>query len=579
MCDYDHVTIYWLPSNGAITQCGRKAHAIKAGRTSRVQQFSLDHAVYVYNRTPMRCLEWRTPHEWFTGERPSIEHLQVLGCGAYVFIPSEVRENKMAPKAEPMVFLGMHSGGKGYIFMRGPNNIIFSAAHATFDESLFPRCPKKTLQNNTRLQEVAPPVAPCSGGNCHCPSPSMEDDDDTSHLFSRTSRKVISEAQKELDRRLQNVGVTPSQRHGMRMPPPCASAWQDRPPTPENVQHKQMQLDQPPNEPGPSKPPQWKRQPAALPPPWEKSTRKKTVPERFTDSNIYRKKHPVEIEKDILRQRDWKRDVGEESSRPRRQNIPGGVPVPDSVPYYSSDGEGGDDDESNDSEDETCKMLGSPSPSEEEEAVVSRLSREGGVSFLLFLVSKAVPVHEEKEPKEWTYKDMVGLPAGQLEEWQAACQWEIETLTKCHVFNMVVCPNGCRVIKNRWVFDVKPDGRKRARLVAKGFSQVEGKDFDQIFSPVVRFETVRLILALAALEGWFLSGLDVRNAYLYGELEECQGRPRRSPEIQSTLVWSSCWGATGGAGRSMQRGEQRRDVRTRGNKGEVGVTRDQCCVW
>jgi len=42
-----------------------------------------------------------------------------------------------------------------------------------------------------------------------------------------------------------------------------------------------------------------------------------------------------------------------------------------------------------------------------------------------------------------------------------------------------------RVIKNRWVFDVKPDGRKRARLVAKGFSQVEGKDFDQIFSPVV----------------------------------------------------------------------------------------------
>ena len=173
---------------------------------------------------------------------------------------------------------------------------------------------------------------------------------------------------------------------------------------------------------------------------------------------------------------------------------------------------------------------------------------------------------------------------------------------------MVVCPSGCRVIKNRWVFDVKPDGRKRARLIAKGFSQVEGKDFDQIFSPVVRFETVRLILALAALEGWFLSGLDVRNAYLYGELEEeiymeqpegfhargkerhvlrlrralyglCQGGPRRSPEIQSTLVWSSCWGATGSAGRSMQRGEQRRVVRARGNKGEVGVTRDQCRVW
>ena len=60
---------------------------------------------------------------------------------------------------------------------------------------------------------------------------------------------------------------------------------------------------------------------------------------------------------------------------------------------------------------------------------------------------------------------------------------------------------------------------------------------------------------------------------------ECQGGPWRSPEIQSTLVWSSCWGATGSAGRSMQRGEQRRVVRARGNKGEVRVTRDQCRVW
>ena len=165
-------------------------------------------------------------------------------------------------------------------------------------------------------------------------------------------------------------------------------------------------------------------------------------------------------------------------------------------------------------------MLGSPSPSAEEDTVVSRLSWEGGVNFLLFLVSKAIPVHEEKEPKEWTYKDMIGLPAGQLEEWRAACQQEIETLTKRHVFDLVVHPSGCRVIKNQWVFNIKPDGRKRARLVAMGFSQVEGKDFDQIFSPIVHFETVHLILTLAALEGWYLSGLDVRNVYLYGELEE-----------------------------------------------------------
>jgi len=64
------------------------------------------------------------------------------------------------------------------------------------------------------------------------------------------------------------------------------------------------------------------------------------------------------------------------------------------------------------------------------------------------------------------------------------------------------------------------DGHKKAHLVAKGFSQVEGLDFDQVFSPVVRFETVRLRLALAALENWYITGLNVRSAYLYGKLDE-----------------------------------------------------------
>jgi hypothetical protein len=57
-------------------------------------------------------------------------------------------------------------------------------------------------------------------------------------------------------------------------------------------------------------------------------------------------------------------------------------------------------------------------------------------------------------------------------------------------------------------------------LVARGFSQIEGVDFDQIFSPVVRYKTVRLICALAALKKWHMSALDMRNAYLYGELSE-----------------------------------------------------------
>ena len=67
---------------------------------------------------------------------------------------------------------------------------------------------------------------------------------------------------------------------------------------------------------------------------------------------------------------------------------------------------------------------------------------------------------------------------------------------------------------------MKPDGHKCACLVAKGFSQVKGVDFDKIFSPVVRFETVQLMLALATLENWHIESLDVHSAYLYGKLTE-----------------------------------------------------------
>lgn len=158
------------------------------------------------------------------------------------------------------------------------------------------------------------------------------------------------------------------------------------------------------------------------------------------------------------------------------------------------------------------------------EAHMAQLCREGGVEFVNYLLAKAVPPHEslpqESNIREWTHKDIMNLPPKEKEAWKAKCREELEALCRRKVFDLVDRPKGRKVMKNRWVFDIKSDGRKKARLVAKGFSQVEGIDFDQIFSPVVRFETVRLILALAALEDWHIQGVDVKNAYLYGKLDE-----------------------------------------------------------
>ena len=75
-------------------------------------------------------------------------------------------------------------------------------------------------------------------------------------------------------------------------------------------------------------------------------------------------------------------------------------------------------------------------------------------------------------------------------------------------------------IKCQWVFDIKTDRQKKACLVTKGFSQCAGIDYNTIYSPVVHFETIRLMLGLAALKNWHITGLDIRNAYFYGKLDK-----------------------------------------------------------
>jgi len=95
--------------------------------------------------------------------------------------------------------------------MRGPNNVIFSAAHATFDESMFPRCPKTIPYMNTRLRGVAPPVAPCTGSTCQCPVPPQDDEESPPHQPALVRQGSSAVTEKQIDQALRDVGVTLSQ--------------------------------------------------------------------------------------------------------------------------------------------------------------------------------------------------------------------------------------------------------------------------------------------------------------------------------------------------------------------------------
>ena len=122
-----------------------------------------------------------------------------------------------------------------------------------------------------------------------------------------------------------------------------------------------------------------------------------------------------------------------------------------------------------------------------------------------------------------TYSEAVS--SSSRKEWQAAMQKEMKSIYDNDVWDLVELPAGRKLVGSKWVFKVKRDAdgnmeRCKARLVARGFTQKYGVDYDETFSPVIRFESFRALVALAVKHGLQLHQMDVTTAFLHGVLEE-----------------------------------------------------------
>jgi len=109
-------------------------------------------------------------------------------------------------------------------------------------------------------------------------------------------------------------------------------------------------------------------------------------------------------------------------------------------------------------------------------------------------------------------------------KWKEAMQQEYSALLQNQTWDLVPLPSNRKTIGCKWVFRVKENAegslnKYKTRLVAKGFYQVQGFDFNEAFSPVIRPVTVRLIIILALTHHWDLFQLDVDD-FLNGLLEE-----------------------------------------------------------
>jgi histone deacetylase 1/2 len=104
-------------------------------------------------------------------------------------------------------------------------------------------------------------------------------------------------------------------------------------------------------------------------------------------------------------------------------------------------------------------------------------------------------------------------------------QDEYDALLRNHTWHLVPYKKGANLIDCKWVFKIKrkSDGtidRYKGRLVAKGYKQRYGLDYEDTFSPVVKIATIRLVLSIAVSRAWPMRQLDVQNAFLHGVLEE-----------------------------------------------------------
>jgi hypothetical protein len=143
--------------------------------------------------------------------------------------------------------------------------------------------------------------------------------------------------------------------------------------------------------------------------------------------------------------------------------------------------------------------------------------------------------------KPASYHDAILHP-----EWQHAMAEEIAALERTGTWDLVPCPPYVHPITCKWVCKVKTrsDGFLewyKSRLVARGFQQEHGRDYNETFAPVAHITTIHTLLVVASIRGWSISQLDVKNVFLNGELcEDVYMCPPPGYSVPEGMVYHLC---------------------------------------
>ncbi|KAG8491586.1 hypothetical protein CXB51_014658 [Gossypium anomalum] len=160
--------------------------------------------------------------------------------------------------------------------------------------------------------------------------------------------------------------------------------------------------------------------------------------------------------------------------------------------------------------------------------------------LVAYALNVAKDIDANQEPSN--YSEAVSCEDS--EKWMFAMQEEMKSLHKNKTWDLVKLPKGKKTVCCKWVFKKKEGTpgfekpRYKARLVAKGYNQIPRVDFTDVFSPVVKHSSIRALLGIVAMHDLELEQLDVKTAFLHGELEEdiYMQQPKSAKPVSTPLA-------------------------------------------
>src|SRR5258708_6142306 len=439
-----------------------------AGLPNSFWEYAVSMAAHTYNHTPSCTLKWRTPIEaWKPSQVPDVSYFHVFGCKGYMHVPSD-KQRKLDAKAIEVMLVRYERRSNGYQLWDKHTHSVKLSRDVKFDESCFPSQqgaethpqPTSPIPIPFFLAAAAPnPAAEPPSLRAPSLAPSMSSEEDVLNMLDPDSRPNTPPIQGPAP------PTTPKQNHSLPNSPP------NHPSVVHTVHH--------PPEPEPEMPGGFE--------------------DRMQRAQLLREMDTAPRQSGHTRVPNPRYYNADNAALPSRQHNAVNMLDVATAPVASAP-----------SAAYGTSIASQASPLQATDVVpIARTA-------IATMAALAVCTAPTDEVRQLALADLlVGGPPGPLgrdpvsykeameatdaEEWAEDCQYEMDALSKNDTWELVNLPPGRKAIKSKWVFKLKADGRFRARLVAKGFTQIPSIDYDETFSPVARFKSLQLLLALAAL--------------------------------------------------------------------------------